>query len=72
MRHRARGDHECPRQVCATPCAHVARDVLSITVMREAVPPRFLELVVGRMLELVVNSVEGVRERLSRSRLPAH
>ena len=40
--------------------------------MREADHPRFLELFVGRMLELVVYSVEGVRERLSRSRLVVH
>lgn len=36
--------------------------------MKEADHPRFLELVLGRMLELVVFSVEGVRERLSRGK----
>jgi hypothetical protein len=37
--------------------------------MKEADHPRFLELVLGRMLELVVVSVEGVRERLTRGRV---
>jgi hypothetical protein len=36
--------------------------------MKEADHPRILELMLGRMLELVVLSVEGVRERLSRGR----
>jgi hypothetical protein len=47
--------------------------------MREADHPRVAtqpsitwELVVGRMLELVVYSVEGVRERFSRTRLVVH
>jgi hypothetical protein len=34
--------------------------------MREADPLRVFEVVIGRMLELVVLSVEGVRERFSR------
>lgn len=38
----------------------------------EADHPRILELVLGRMLELVVFSVEGVRERLSRGRIAVH
>ncbi len=38
----------------------------------EADHPRILELVLGRMLELVVYSVEGVRERLSRGRVVVH
>lgn len=38
----------------------------------EADHPRILELVLGRMLELVVYSVEGVRERLSRGTRVAH
>jgi hypothetical protein len=40
--------------------------------MREADHPRLLELVMGRMLELVVYSVEGMRQRLSRSRPIVH
>lgn len=40
--------------------------------MKEADHPRILELVLGRMLELVVFSVEGVRERLTRSRAVVH
>jgi hypothetical protein len=32
--------------------------------MKQADHPRILELVLGRMLELVVYSVEGVRGRL--------
>lgn len=40
--------------------------------MKEADHARILELVLGRMLELVVFSVEGVRGRISRSRLLVH
>ena len=40
--------------------------------MKEADHPRILELVLGRMLELVVFSVEGVRERLGRGRVVVH
>ena len=40
--------------------------------MKEADHPRILELVLGRMLELVVYSVEGVRGRLSRGRVVVH
>ena len=40
--------------------------------MKEADHPRILELVLGRMLELVVYSVEGVRERLGRGRAVVH
>jgi hypothetical protein len=40
--------------------------------MKEADHPRILELVLGRMLELVVYSVEGVRERLYRGRTVVH
>jgi len=40
--------------------------------MKEADHPRILELMLGRMLELVVYSVEGVRERLSRGRAVVH
>jgi len=36
--------------------------------MREAEQPRVLEAVLGRMLELWVHSVEGVRERFTRGR----
>jgi hypothetical protein len=36
--------------------------------MKDAEQPRILELALGRILELVVSSVEGVRERISRSR----
>jgi hypothetical protein len=42
------------------------------TTMKEADHPRILELMLGRMLELVVFSVEGVRERLSRGRAVIH
>jgi hypothetical protein len=40
--------------------------------MREADHPRFLELVLGHMLELVVFSWEGVRGRMSRGRPTVH
>jgi hypothetical protein len=50
----------------------MARPVLLRLGMREADHPRILELVLGRMLELVVYSVEGVRERLSRGRAAVH
>lgn len=40
--------------------------------MKEAGPPRILELVLSRILELVVYSVEGVRERLDRGRTVVH
>lgn len=40
--------------------------------MKDADHPRILELVLGRMLELVVFSVEGVRDRFSRGRLLIH
>jgi hypothetical protein len=36
--------------------------------MREAVQPRFLDVVLGHVLELVVISVEGVRGRFTRGR----
>jgi len=45
---------------------------LLTTTMKEVVPPRVLALVLGRVLELVVHSVEGVRERLSRGRMIVH
>jgi hypothetical protein len=41
-------------------------------VPRMADHPRFLEVVVGRLLELVVYSVEGIRERISPSRMTVH
>jgi hypothetical protein len=50
----------------------LARSLLDAPVMREADHPRFLELVLGRMLELVVYSVEGVREHLARGRITVH
>ena len=54
-------------------CARVACGVLVATRdMKEADHPRILELVLGRMLELVVFSVEGVRERLTRGRAVVH
>jgi hypothetical protein len=40
--------------------------------MQEEDHPRVLELALGRMLELVVYSVEGVRGRLARGRLVVH
>jgi hypothetical protein len=36
--------------------------------MKEVEPPRLLDLVLGRVLDLVVFSVEGVRDRFSRGR----
>lgn len=39
---------------------------------RMADHPRFLETVVGRLLELVVYSVEGIRERLAPARTTVH
>jgi hypothetical protein len=36
----------------------------SITKYNDADHPRFLEVVVGRLLELVVFSVEGIRSRV--------
>ncbi len=41
------------------------------TLARAADHPRFLEIAVGRLLELVVHSVEGARERL-RGRVSVH
>lgn len=41
-------------------------------IMKDADHPRILELVLGRMLDLVVFSVEGVRDRFSRGRLLIH
>ena len=43
----------------------------SQTLIRAADHPRFLEVVVGRLLELVVYSVEGARDRL-RARVSVH
>jgi hypothetical protein len=40
--------------------------------MKEADHARILELFLGRMLELVVFSVEGVRERIGRGRIAVH
>ena len=40
--------------------------------MKDADHPRILELVLGRMLELVVFSVEGVRGRFVRGRALVH
>lgn len=40
--------------------------------MKEADRPRILALVLGRMLELVVSSVETVRERFTRGRAVVH
>lgn len=37
------------------------------SLARNADHPRFLESVVGRMLELLVFSVEGIRERVQRT-----
>ena len=38
----------------------------STTLARTADHPRFLELTLGRLLELMVFSIEGVRDRLRR------
>lgn len=43
----------------------------SSTTLTRVSNPRFLDVVVGRLLELVVFSVEGARERL-RGRVSAH
>lgn len=40
--------------------------------MKEADHPRVLELVLGRILDLAIFSVEGVRDRVSRGRLLLH
>jgi hypothetical protein len=40
--------------------------------MKEADHPRILELALGRILELVVFSVEGVRDRFARGRVVVH
>ena len=40
--------------------------MLLSTAMRDADHPRILELVLGRMLELAIFSVEGVRGRIGR------
>ena len=40
--------------------------------MKEADHPRILELVLGRMLDLVVYGVEGVRGRWFRGRAVVH
>ena len=42
----------------------------SLTKSNDADHPRFLESVVGRLLELVVYSVEGIRSRVHK--LPVH
>jgi hypothetical protein len=44
--------------------------LLTLPRMREPEHPRILGLVLGRVLELVVISVEGVRERISRRAAP--
>jgi hypothetical protein len=44
----------------------MARPLLDWAGMREASHPRILDVLLGRMLELVVLSVEGVRAKLSR------
>ena len=51
------------------PKRRVAHPVLWSTRMKDADHARILELVLGRMLELVVFSVEGVRERIGRGQL---
>jgi hypothetical protein len=50
----------------------VAHTVLVAPGMKDADHPRILELVLGRMLELVVFSVEGVRGRFVRPRALIH
>ena len=51
------------RDVVSQGCVvHIA--CLKCPVMRDADHPRILELVLGRMLELAIFSVEGVRGRL--------
>lgn len=50
----------------------VAYAVLIAADMKDADHPRILELVLGRMLELVVFSVEGVRGRFVRGRALVH
>ncbi len=38
----------------------------SLVTQSHADHPRYLEAIVGRLLELVVHSVEGIRERFGR------
>ncbi|HEU0033356.1 MAG TPA: hypothetical protein VFQ53_22145 [Kofleriaceae bacterium] len=40
-----------------------------LSITRIADHPRFLETVVGRLLELVVHSVEGIRDRITPARI---
>lgn len=54
----------CSRDIATARLRHIpcfTRDIMK--------DPRILELVLGRMLDLVVFSVEGVRDRFSRGRL---
>jgi hypothetical protein len=48
-----------------------APNTSNVRLTRIADHPRFLETVVGRLLDLVVYSVEGVRERV-RGRITVH
>lgn len=43
-----------------------ASSATSQTLARHADQPRFIEAIVGRLLERMVYAVEGVRERLQR------
>jgi len=43
-----------------------------ISLAPQADHPRFLESVVGRLLELVVYSVEGMRRRIAPSKVTFH
>lgn len=52
--------------------AHAVLCWPAMPAIKDADHARILELVLGRMLELVVSSVEGVRERIGRVRLTVH
>ena len=55
-----------------SPTGRVAYRVLRSARMKDADHARILELVLARMLDLVVFSVEGVRDRIGRGKLTVH
>lgn len=55
------------RGVLCSPAMAVTTKPLSLTRMADH--PRFLEVVVGRLLDLVVHSVEGIRDRFTTPRM---
>lgn len=50
-------------------CGRMAVVTKPLSITRIADHPRFLETVVGRLLELVVHSVEGIRDRITPARI---